>query len=81
MTQHSGDTITGLVETVDRIAARAAIDELGTDASLVELEKRGNEIKAELIAKKSMPTGGDWFRFLNEDAPDEPDFDDDREEL
>lgn len=76
---YTGNMINDLVETVESIAARKAIDELGDSVPMTDVIKRAEEIRDEIVAKKSMPIGGDWFRFLNEDAPDEPDYDRDAE--
>lgn len=74
MTQHIGNTITDLQELVERYAAKKAVDEMGDkDESLVVLNERARRIVADVT---KAPSGGEWFRFVNEDRPDEPDYDD-----
>jgi hypothetical protein len=75
MNQHTGHTITDLQDLVERYAAKKAVDEMG-DKSINDVTKRANQIAAE-VAK--YPSAGDWFRFLNEDRPEEPDADYDRD--
>lgn len=71
--QHDGKMIEGLQETVERVAARQAIDELGDSVPFIEVFKRAEVIRDEI--KKSMPTGSDYFRFLNPECADEYDHD------
>jgi hypothetical protein len=74
MNQHAGTTITDLQELVERYAAKQALDEVGPHASMVEASKRQKEIAKDI-------TGGEWFRFLNEDRLEDPDYDRDAEDM
>lgn len=55
---------------IDRKACAQALDEMGDEAPLTKVLQRAQEIKDQMKT-----AGSDWFRFLNEDRPDEFDHD------